>query len=313
MMKKRTQPKKSTGKSSTEKRSKQTPKQKVDPLESEAEELLRGIRFTNGQRVLSKGFDPDEFDFHTLGTEELEFAVQWEYLREIKGGDRMLRMPGRDDPLAFCKISHSKFFPIPIVRIKRERRLKIEVKKPLALKEVDPFQFFDFVKNPPPHICKHIRSVGPKDFAEKMGFTRNIDGTYGLHSFVFDWHIGRNQLKEEFKAWVDRAFDDDKKNRQGRDPSLAARNRLDQLGAWRARRAGHSYSSYLTLRCDVAKIPEPKNAHAFTESKALAERGKILKERLNTSAYTTQGAFEDASFKAEEWIKSLGIEPRFIN
>jgi hypothetical protein len=311
-MKKKTHPKKSKGKSSTEKRSKQPPKHKIDPLESEAEELLKKIRFTNGQRVMNKEFDPDEFDFHTLDTEELEFAVQWEYLREIKGGDFMIRMPREDDPLAFCKISHSKFFPIPIVRIKRESRLKIEAKEPLALKEVDPFQFFDFVNNTPPHICKHIRSVGPKDFAKKMGFTRNLDGTYGLHSFVFDWHIGRNRLKEEFKAWVDRAFDDDKKNRQGRDPSLAARNRLDQLGAWRARRAGHSYNSYLSLRCDTAEIPMPESARSFMESKALAERGKILKKRHNTSAYTTQGAFDDASFKAEEWIKSLGIEPRFI-
>jgi hypothetical protein len=151
VMKKKTHPRRSKGKSGTAKKSKQPPQRKVDPLESEAEELLKQTRFENGLRVLTKILDPDEFAFHTLETKELEFAVQWEYLRELKGAGLRLLMPRRQDPLAFYKIGHSRLFPIPIVRLKREGRLKIVAKELLALKEVDPFQFIDFVK-----ICNSV-------------------------------------------------------------------------------------------------------------------------------------------------------------
>jgi hypothetical protein len=277
---------------------------KAKQFAEKAESLRQATKFAEGLRTITK-LSRYDYDFSSLGEEEgkeeAEFAVFWEYRREIAGWCR--RPPSWiEGPLWEKWKNNRRFFPLPYVALKKagvlnlastvsaekkaaedkaeedwnaakkkaaEEAAKKKAVSPKpkyltchpgwsdtpspAFRESDLEEFKEILAQPNHPLWSLIRKVGQVDPLDLIdlgngSYSPRPTGSLSMHCIVLDWGKGSTAVRDEMYAWL-QTLAEDLRNDQ---PELRgkARNieKLFQLGAWRARRAGHSAKEYYELR-----------------------------------------------------------------
>jgi hypothetical protein len=191
---------------------------------------------------------PNEYTFG-VKPHELEFAVFWEYRREIKFDYDFLRQlrddnyqssPGAQEYLerqmrwkgehAIAFIKLADLFPLPITEIQRGGFLELQEIPPLpAFKKLSPSDYEYLLHKPPPSCWK-------------------------VHAIQLDWNFGAGRIKAEFGKWIDEenlrrtASEKRPPTKRGRSPKAIIERRLQQLAAWRGNRSQLNHGEYLKLK-----------------------------------------------------------------
>lgn len=297
---------------------------KADVLAANAKSLSQAAEFSGQLRKIKK-LNRQEHDFSSLDEEDAEFAVFWEYRRDIE--DWHVRPPSRIEGTLWEKWKQNRqFFPLPYVELKKagvlnvtstvsaERKAaeKKASEKPTdeekdgkrrhttchpmwsdtpspAFRECDFEEFKEILAQPPNHrgwsLIKKVCNIDPLDFIDfgDGSYALKRTGSLSMHCIVLDWGRGSKAIRDEVFAWLKlRARDirEDQPELRGR---VGNREKLFQLGAWRARRAGHSAKSYYELRG--------------------GKRASFGKS--DNPSYKSPKAFRTAADAAEEALKSL--------
>ena len=274
-------------------------------LEEKGGLRLDKTKFEDGLRVLTKNLHSNEFNFRDVPVEEAEFAVFWECRRELekyyrghwkphKDGTRIYR-PAKGLSLAALHWAmNMQYFPLPYVEIKKMGLLSfLGTPSPPAVHEEDFFEFRRIFEDTQLPIWRRINQFGTQSFSKHVfapvqeGAKRippifNPESSLSMHCLVLDWSRGSKTIQREIEKWV--------KKMTYLHPAPAQsvyEKRLDQIGAWRAKRAGLNAQEYLDLRMRTfgcKKTSEMKRDHVL---------------------YEDPSTFRTASKTAEKFIRSI--------
>ena len=233
-------------------KSKKEPKAAQQSLEERVLEALRAARFgPDGLREIKKPLNRDEYDFSCfscLKPEEASYVVNYEYHREIRVFHdliRQLRGIDQDMTESLPKFGSKMFaaysfvglldnvsaFPLPIVTIRRNdesegRVFEISTStKPInGFNETSPLQFLE------------LRLRGESEY-------------FSTHCIVIQRNCNRKIIKSDFSKWLIKSEKERVlPGRDGRPEATVMDDRLNQLAAYRAHRAGISFNEFLALK-----------------------------------------------------------------
>ncbi len=215
------------------------------PLIETAGNLIARTEFCpkDNWRKIPTPLDGDEIDFRSLDSSQLDFAVFWEYAREIRALYHEIRIPVPAEganALPWAKLSD--FFPIPITRLVSNQLLKIGIpdqekvglpsadfwKPSPGFSEIDPMVLMSLLQNllrgreniksgvsTRYQKCSsqlnwwrdQIVGIGPARFSNTLTLsTESPDAVMSFHSVRVDWSRGISAIKSEFNRWVDETF-----------------------------------------------------------------------------------------------------------
>ena len=240
---------------------------KAKQFVEKAKRLRKANKFSEGLRTITK-LGRDDYDFSSLSEEEAEFAVFWEYRREVAAWCR--RPPNRiEGPLWEKWKNNCQFFPLPYLELRRAKLFGFDSRLPaekdmgrhpmwsekpsVAFRPTDLDEFEDMLENTNDPRWSLICKFGNKDAFELLDLGAEVStpartGYLSMHCVVLDWRRGSKAIRDEMYAWLKKLAKDLRKDQ----PELRgkARNieKLFQLGAWRARRAELSAKEYYELR-----------------------------------------------------------------
>ena len=245
-------------------------------IEAELLERITAAQFDRfGLRIHTVPLARDEYDFRALPVWELERVAKYEYKREIRRyydahrellAGNMAALKGRQpswknpNPL----VDECLLFPMPWMELRRIMGPSPEstVERLGAICEVD------------------------QDWLEQGVKAENPDLSF--HRLRLDLSKGSKAIQRELLAWAGGLAKGRKRARSPVDYSL----RLQQLAAWRARRAGMEPDEYLKLRLKTFKmaraadLPKAK-LHAYEDPSTFRNACKvadsILKEISRSS------------------------------
>jgi hypothetical protein len=267
---------------------KRTSKKARPPAAGEVErEMLERINATkfdrSGLRIHTAPLARDEYDFRDVESWEARAVFQHEYSREIRrnydasriyyeaaGGSRRAqkemvnwKFPA-PNPLPYDLI-HPGLFPMPWLEY---RRIMGQGEQPVidcmgAVWEVDQ-EWFDW---------------GMESEETNKSF----------HRLRLDWSRGRDAIKKDFSAWLD-GMSKGRKTIQRRAKGRVIEDRLDQLVAWRAHRAGLNHAAFTALS------PRTPYADATAFRRAHEKADKILRS-FNDAAWLKAQKESEAYFR----------------
>jgi len=243
-------------------------KESVKRYSDKALVLLEKTKFKDGLRVHHQGtLQPNEYDFSDLTTEEAEFAVYWEYRREVENfyrghsqismeWDKYFYRGGDGSPTGFHWTLNASLFPLPFNQLKKVSILKWHNPELLAMANPKPFREMDLWEmrqyldlEPSALVPRHIRQIGTSHFSKALkNFHPAADSFMSYHVIALNWSCGIKNIQQELLKWsADMAKEMSAKYPRKNMPS---KNNLllAQLGAWRATRAGLSGLQYKELR-----------------------------------------------------------------
>ena len=258
-------------KTSISKKPKRADRKPAPTLEEKALDALQAATFDNdGLREIRQPLERDEYDFNcfsNLTPEQSTYVVLYEYQREIKGFNDLIRffrgikidahnsLPSLgskmfSDYSTVGLLNNLSAFPLPIVTIKRNdeskgRAFKITTtsKPHKALYEISPMQLLE------------LRLRGESEY-------------FSTHCLVIQRNCNKRLIKSEFSKWlIQSEKEQGLRRRVGRPEATVMDDRLNQLAAYRIHRAGFSYNEFLFLK---TRLPY-KDESAFIKGYKKAE------------------------------------------
>ena len=235
------------------------PKAASRKVEAELLKRIDGTKFDrSGLRIHHSPLAREEYDFRGIEVWEAESVAICEYQRDIKRYYDAARELVTGDLASLKKRPHGPFHPSPLaddplfpVPSMELRRIMGPGKKPIseritAIREVDQ-DWFDRVTGEDPDLS--------------------------FHRLRIDWRQGREIIKRDLGKWIDE-LGKNRKTIQRRAKARVIEDRLDQLAAWRAHRAGLNHAKFTQLS---PRIPY-SDATAFRRAHEKAE--KLLRSFL---------------------------------
>jgi hypothetical protein len=253
-------------------------------VEREILELINATKFDrSGLRVHTAPLARDEYDFRGIEAWEVEAVARYEYAREIRrhydatrifydavGGSRRAqkemvswKFPA-PNPLP-DHLTHSGIFPMPWMEYRRIMGpgKQPEIERMGAIHEVD------------------------QEWFDRGMESENTDLSF--HRFRVDWSRGRDAIKKDFSAWID-DVSKGRKTYQRRPKNKVIEDRLDQLAAWRAHRAGLNHAAFTALspRTPYADATAFRRAH---------EKADMILRSFNDAAWLKAAKKSEAMFR----------------
>jgi hypothetical protein len=255
-------------------------------MKGKAHSMLKETKFKNGFREISLPFHNHEWDFSSITKEEAEFAVFWEYRRDLESyydghikmhpsGKLSYRSAGVADYTGLLWSLNSYLFPLPYLEIKEFLSFPIFNKtKPIT--EIEPLDMIRIWNNKGDPAWRDIRQFGSIDFwniiTNKAGPL--IDRPCSVHCFVINWRdYEKNDIIKQFKIWM-------KLMQVERKKISVAQNRLSQLGAARAARAGINFRQYFDLRTGKKRRQLGQKTNALDDPKSFSTAAEKAQSEL---------------------------------
>jgi hypothetical protein len=220
-------------------------------LASKAKQLLWNTTFDkNLLRVIPSPLAEHPLEYQiNVDKKELEFAVFWEYRREIKHEYDLLRQlekenyqpskGGADYLGCNCRwraehaatwMKIADIFPLPISEIRKAGFLEVSQASSIkAFKEISTVDYSHFQHRPPP-------------------------SPWSIYAIQVDWDAGVSEIKKQISKWLDSENKTlakrDKRSidKRGSEKHLLLERRLHQLAALRAFSTGLKHDQYLSLK-----------------------------------------------------------------
>ena len=157
-----------------------------------------------------------------------------------------------------------------------------------AFRESDLEEFNEILAQSNHPLWNLIKKVGNVDALDLIdlgdgSYAPRRTGSLSMHCIVLDWGRGSKAIRDEVFAWLKKLARDIREDQPELRGRVGNREKLFQLGAWRARRAGHSAKEYYELRG--------------------GKRGGFGKS--GNPSYQAPKAFRTAANAAEETLKAL--------
>jgi hypothetical protein len=251
------------------------PKAKVEVLvEKELLERIKATKFApDGLRVHTAPLSRYEYDFRALPVWEYERVAKYEYKREIQRFYITHKEMVRGDWPALKRKQPSWEYPSPLA----DECLLFPIPWMELRRIVGP--------TPPPEPSvggfTAIHEVDA-DWLERGIMAEHPDVSF--HRLRLDWNKGSKAIQRELLAWTSEMAKAHKRAKNPVDFNL----RLQQLAAWRAKRAGMNADDYLQLRLKTFKMGK---ASDFSKAKL--------------SAYEDPSTFRSACRNVDAILKGL--------
>ena len=235
-------------------------------VEAELLERIATAKFDkSGLRIHHAPLSRDEFDFRALPAWEFERVAKYEYKREIQrfymAHKEMVngewpalkqRQPSWEYPSPLA--DEGLLFPIPWMELRR-------------------------IVGPTPPPEPGVGGFTAIDEVDADWLERGIlaeDPDVSFHRLRLDWNKGSKAIQRELLAWTSEMAKAHKRAKNPVDFNL----RLQQLTAWRAKRAGMNADDYLKLRLKTFKMARasdlPKSSlHAYEDPSTFRNACKV--------------------------------------
>jgi hypothetical protein len=249
---------------------------KDDTLREEGLTLLQKTQFGgDGFRLIPSGtLSRYEYDFKGFSANEKQAVLRYEYFREIEGTYTQAKyFKGLQDNVPSYLVDvlsphipidglptfmeYISFFPLPTTKIKeilKERFTTSLVSRAPALREEKTWD----------------------------GQTPTPNPDASLHAFSIYWHHHISDIKDAFADWLKKEDQQRKKrgllhaNRRGHPDQTHSAEMINQLVAWRAKRAGMDHSDYMFLGTGLYN-----DSSSFRKAiKAASDRIHAINKRL---------------------------------
>lgn len=308
---------------------------KIAPLIEEAGDLIARTEFCQKDkwRKVPAPLGLGEIDFQSLESSDLEFSVFWEYAREVRAlyQEVLIPVPTEGD-LVLPWIKLGDFFPLPIVRIKREGLFNHEASEQDAsrsekkrqhqpgFKEFDPTNlkfFLEVYQAGYERIPDEIVGIGPMSFAKVLNLASKSPGAHiSYHAVGIDWSQGIAAIKADFNRWIDTRLeqytkdspaDVFKKSKRAisREVKLS-KLALAQLAAWRAKRSGMNAKQYLEFRVKAFAPDFAANSgRAVGGTERMELKAKALSDKIDTPIYLRSEEFNEAEARLAIYASKL--------
>jgi hypothetical protein len=188
---------------------------------------------------------------------------------------------------------------------------------PVATGDGDPFRFLNYFAG---DRWREVLGVGTQGFwnARKLPRT-GAEAHVSFHAIVIDWEKGKDAVKKELNAWVERrrnefrANSDSKaisrKTNQGRKAQDASKHPLSQLAAWRASQLHYQAEDYLSLRVNLAGLDNTVVNQVKETAKPSKDQQDALAKKLRNHTkwpvYQRPDEFLKRCKKAKQQLHSL--------
>ena len=225
-------------------------------------ERLEKVTFgKDGLRELDEFMHPGEHSFHAVTDDIVDLVLEHEIERELspyyenaihahRGEFYKVSRGTSNIPSALvCYPSSlwSSYFPLSWGEITGNIQQEIERESISAVTEIDQEWFDQGIKGANPHLS--------------------------FHRLRIDWLKGSKAIQEELEKWV-KEMASQRPARRGRTASVQMQDKLNQLAAWRAHRAGLSWHEFRSL------APRRPYTDATSYRTAWKNAESFLKDRM---------------------------------
>jgi hypothetical protein len=230
---------------------------------------------SHGLRVIESPLPRYEYCFPEVSPEIEEWVSHWEYTREVQKFYEQF--------ISFSKLDHAinNETPPDVINLILKRSLAFisghpwQPYFPLSYAEIrehlgqfnETGLWSEVSINLESDIQGMIKTV-PADrraFREIKGPELDHAAQGSLHCVQVDWSRGSKAIRIDFESWLK---NHEKASLKRRPERKLAENRLDQLAAWRARRAGLNHGEYTMLKPRTSYA----DASAFNKAAKAAEK-----------------------------------------